>query len=384
MNERAKTYLEPPADDGPPPIADDDRWIVPAFDTVPPDPPPEDILLGDAWLCREEMNFFVSLTGEGKSVFFTQAACCWSLGLPYCGITVPRPLRILTVVGEDTRNTLSAIVHGLELAGDATVADVAQAQRDGRLVFDTWTASQGYEHLTGRVGPLMDKHAADLLLVSPLLSFIGGPIVEVAPTYLRSWLHPMLQERRAGALVASHTTKPPNADGAQAIITAYASIGGSEVANVPRSTMLLMPHPKAIGYSRLTVAKRRHVGWRDEDGRYCDQVWLARSDDPRRPHWRQVGEDEVLDAVEDAAATATNGRVLHVFDWMDQLLANTAGGMEKGTLVTTAMNAKVATRDVARDLIRIKTAVGGPWMIEERRRDGRKSAKYVIRHDIPE
>ena len=67
------------------------------------------------------------------------------------------------------------------------------------------------EHVGLRFHPhlaaLLREESADLVIINPLLSYIGGEVVAEASTWLRAGLMPILQEHKCAALIAHHTPK---------------------------------------------------------------------------------------------------------------------------------------------------------------------------------
>ena len=61
-------------------------------------------LLGNRWLERGTFATMIGSSGVGKSVAATQGGILTAAGLPFFGIKPPRPLRVLIVQSEDSRN----------------------------------------------------------------------------------------------------------------------------------------------------------------------------------------------------------------------------------------------------------------------------------------
>jgi hypothetical protein len=70
----------------------------------------------------------------------------------------------------------------------------------------------------------------------------------------------------------------------------YSGIGGSEMANIPRIVLTIMPAGE--GMIRLQAGKRTTVGWKDEEGKYRDHAYFRRTDNPTRPAWIPISYEE--------------------------------------------------------------------------------------------
>jgi hypothetical protein len=307
--------------------------LVRGFDSFPTDPPAEDVLLGKDWLRRGDIVFFNSGAGEGKSVALGQAAMALGLGLPWMGIQPVRPLRILHFVGEDDRSTLGQIREGFlensraltgrQLTGD----DLAPLHEMVRTDFSRQFIGKAF---IDHVDKMLTEEAADLVLINPLLSFIGGEIVSEASEFLRGGLMPVMQAHRTASLIAHHTIKLSK-DSWDHMDFTYSGIGGGEVANVPRSVLTLAP-TKTKGLHALHVSKRKTTGWKDDDGRYTDRYYIKRTENSSRPAWLPVSHEEaeaMIGEARDARSSAKSRKVgpMHVVE------AVTTGDMQRKALL---------------------------------------------------
>lgn len=290
--------FEPPAD----------PYLVRGVSDFPTDTPPERVLLGNGWLRRSDCATFISSAGAGKSVGMTQAAIAWGLGLPYFGIHPAHPLRVLLFSGEDDDVTLGQCREGLLDHGEAVTG--RRIER-GELVAlsDTLRVDFSREHVGdrfhGRLAKLLSEEPADLVLVNPLFTYVGGDIVKEASHWFRVGLLPILQEHDAAAIVASHTNRMAK-DSWDNTDDIYSGIGGGEIANIPRSVLTLRP-TKDDGLFVLKVGKRQTTGWKDGDGNFTPAYFLRRSSDPSRPAWLPVAHDEATELL-DEAGTGTKHR----------------------------------------------------------------------------
>ncbi|MEO7099433.1 MAG: AAA family ATPase [Luteolibacter sp.] len=280
--------------------------IVSGVNSFPTETPPETVLLGNGWGRRGDIINFISTAGAGKSVAVTQAAMAWGLGLSYLGIHPPRPLRIILFSGEDDGVTIGQcregfLDHSEAITGRQLAAsDLAALDNMIRVDFSReYVGERFHGHLTA----LLQESPADLIIVNPLLSYVGGEIVACASQWLRAGLMPILQTNDCGALISHHTGKMAK-DGWDNTDDTYSAIGGGEMANVPRSILTLRP-TAADGLSVVKVSKRQTTGWKDEDDQFTSSFFVRRSNNPERPAWIPVAHDE---AEEEIAAGSPSAR----------------------------------------------------------------------------
>ncbi len=280
--------------------------IVRGVNGYPTETPPEHVVLGNGWIRRGDIATFISTAGSGKSVATIQAAMAWGLGLPYLGIRPPRPLRILLFSGEDDGVTIGQcregfLEHSLAITGrQLSAADLEPLDRMLRV--ESCREHVGlrfHEHLAA----LLREEPADLVIINPLLSYIGGEIVAAASVWLRAGLMPILQEHGCASLIAHHTPKLAK-DGWDNTDDTYSAIGGAELANIPRAILTLRP-TTADGLSVLKVSKRQTTGWKDSKGSFTPCYFVRRTDNPERPAWLPVDSDEAADMIADSKPSGT-------------------------------------------------------------------------------
>lgn len=272
--------------------------IVAGVNTYPTIVPPESVILGNGWGRWGDILNLISGAGGGKSVMANQALIAWALGLSYFGIKPPRPLRILLFSGEDDGVTIGQcregfLEHSKAITGrQLTSKDLAPLDSMVRTEFIR-------EHVGERFHPhlasLLRESPVDLVIINPLLSYVGGEIVACGSEWLRSGLMPILQEHQCAALVIHHTPKLSK-DSWDNIDDTYSGIGGGEIANIPRSILTLKPTP-AEGLFVITVSKRQTTGWKDRDGKFVTSYFVRRSENPERPAWLPVAYDEAEELI---------------------------------------------------------------------------------------
>lgn len=325
--------------------------IVHGVNSFPTVTPPETVILGNSWMRRGDIITLISTAGAGKSVIVTQAGMAWGLGLPYLGIRPSRPLRVLLFSGEDDPVTIGQcregfLEHSEALTGrKLTAADLQPLDEMLRTEFSREHVGLSFHtHLSA----LLTESPADLVIVNPLLSYIGGEVVASVSEWLRGGIMPILQRHECAALFAHHTGKMAK-DGWDNTDDVYSAIGGGEVANIPRAILTLRPTP-AEGLSVVKVSKRQTTGWQDESGAFTPCYFVRRSDNPERPAWIPVNHGEALDLISDSKAAGATARgkkatPAHVV----QLLQT--GAVQRQALIQNLMAACKCSDRPARDAI---------------------------------
>jgi hypothetical protein len=266
--------------------------LVSGVNSFPTDPPPETILVGDGAIRIGDIAMLNSGAGMGKSVSMGQMAMAWSLGLPYFGIKPSRPLRILHYVGEDDDSTMGQIREGFLMHSEEITGELLTGQDleplDNMLATQFDRGAIG-EFFLAELKNEIESFAPDMVFINPLLSYIGGDPVQMATPFLRGGVMPVLAANKCAALIAHHTCKL-HKDSWQTMDPTYSGIGGSEMANIPRIVLTIMPAGE--GVIRLQAGKRTTVGWKDEQGKYRDHAYFRRSDCPTRPAWLPMSYEE--------------------------------------------------------------------------------------------
>jgi len=314
----------------------DQSEVVRGFTDFPTHPPAENVLAGNAQFRITDTHFFNAPAGEGKTVAQTQTSMAWALGLPYLGIHPARPLKIIHFCGEDDAVTIGQcregfILHSKAITGrQLTAKDLEPLDDMVRTDFSTKFTADAFLR---RLDEMLNEEHADIILINPLLSFIGGPIVESVSKFLREGLGPILKRHRCAAWIAHHTCKL-NRDSWENMDFTYSGIGGGEIANIPRSIFTLAP-TKVNGLRVLHVSKRKTVGWKDDDGKFTDHAYFKRTEDPTRPAWLPVTHGEAAEMM-DAVNLSGSGRnkkatIEHIVE------ALATGAMTRQALIETVM-----------------------------------------------
>ena len=326
--------------------------IVAGVNSYPTETPPETVLLGNGWIRWGDIATFIGNAGAGKSVFNIQAPMAWALGLPYMGIHPARPLRILLFSGEDDGVTIGQCREGFLENSEAITGRKLTAQDLAPLdsMFRTEFCREYVgERFHGHLANLLRESPADLVIVNPLLSYIGGEIVACASEWLRAGLMPILQQFNCAALLAHHTGKMAK-DGWDNTDDTYSAIGGGEMANIPRAILTLRP-TTAEGLFVVKVSKRQTTGWKDDQGNYTTSYFVKRTDDPTRPAWLPVGSDEAGEMIDAGKASGSTERGGKKVTASDVVAALTTGAMQRQVLIETLMRIHKCSDRPARNAI---------------------------------
>jgi hypothetical protein len=351
--------------------------MVRGFMSFPTDPPEEDILAGNAWLRVGDVHFFNSSAGAGKSVALIQASMAWGLGLPFLSIKPARPLRVLHFVGEDDESTLGQCREGFTENALATFGREIQPGELAKL--DDMVRTDFSRQYTGkaflaRLETILTEEPADLVLINPLLSFIGGDIVKEASEFLRGGIMPIMQRHRAGCLIAHHTCKLTKASWDEMDFT-YSGIGGGEVANVPRSILTLAP-TKAKGLHAVYVSKRPTTGWKDDDDKFVDHIYIKRTDNPARPAWLPVSHEDAEAMIGEHSPAGESGRskkatAEHIVE------AVKTGAMARPALLAQIQRERHCTETPAKNALREARKEGLVKTFEQPTASGGKATVWV-------
>jgi hypothetical protein len=354
------------------------RRIVRGVNSYPTETPPEDILLGKGWLRIGDIATMISTAGAGKSVAITQAAMAWGLGLPYFGICPARPLRILLFSGEDDGVTLGQcregfLEHSKAITGrQLSAADFEPLDEMLRTDFSReHVGSSFHNHLSG----LLTEAPADLVLINPLLSYIGGEIVSCASEWLRAGLMPILQKHKCAAIIAHHTGKMSK-DGWDNTDDTYSAIGGGEIANIPRSILTLRP-AGADGIFVVKVSKRQTTGWKDTSDNFSTSYFLRRSSDPERPAWIPVAYEEAYELVAKGRSARTTGKPACKVSPEDIIAALQVGPTQRTALIDRIMRNRKCSDRTASTAILLAEADNWISSFEEPNPNGGKPIKWL-------
>jgi hypothetical protein len=208
---------------------------------------------GNQWLRKGGSAILVGPSGIGKSSLGYQIAYSWALGKPCFGVAPARPLKILMIQAENDLSDLNAMGTGIAKGLEAFNDPGARALLLRNLITNHNVADTGHDFILA-MQRLVDHHEPDLVIVDPLLSFIGDDISkqEVVGKFCRNWLNPILTNSRTAFLGIHHTGKPAMAEKVKKgqkphrrsmAEWSYTMMGSSELTNWARAVMILNALP---------------------------------------------------------------------------------------------------------------------------------------------
>lgn len=256
-------------------------------------------IAGHHWLRKGGSALLVGPSGVGKSSLGRQIAFCWVLGRPCFGIVPTRELKVLMVQAENDLADLHDMDLGIARGMGIFEDQEAWEKLERNLITNHNVADTGREFIIS-LQKLVDHHQPDLVIVDPLLSFIGNDISkqEVVGQFCRNWLNPLLAGSQVAFLGVHHTGKPPKEfqptkKNPRPIKTmaewAYHGIGSSELTNWARAIMVL--NPLLNGTYELLLAKRgKRAEATHPDGTRTNTIMLRHS--MQDIYWQQIDPPE--------------------------------------------------------------------------------------------
>lgn len=261
----------------------------------PPENDPTE-LLKYRYLCQGGGLLFNGPTGVGKSSLSVQSAACWCNLKPFFGIRPSKSLSTVIIQAEnddgDVAEMRDGVCKGLGLTEEERYNFFSNV-----FIYSATKGVVGDRFCKELVRPLLDLHDPDLLMIDPMLSFVGGNVKEqeVVGNFLRASLNPVIFEHECGMIGYHHTNKPPTGKEKQAWANgelAYLGSGSAEWANWARAVLSLQSLGKA-GYYKLHAAKRgARLGWTDGEGQLLYERYIAWSRDGSI-YWREPTMEEI-------------------------------------------------------------------------------------------
>jgi RecA-family ATPase len=206
-------------------------------------------IVGNNYLRKGGSCLLVGPSGIGKSSLGFQIGMCWAMGRPCFGISPARELKVLLIQAEndiaDMHDMMAGIAKMMQILGDIDGRRLLRSN----LIINHNVSDTGHDFILS-MQRLVDHHVPDLVIVDPLLSFIGADISkqEVVGQFCRNWLNPVLKACNVAFLAIHHTGKPPAKDGKNKKAApkslsewAYHGIGSSELTNWARAIIVLNP-----------------------------------------------------------------------------------------------------------------------------------------------
>jgi RecA-family ATPase len=266
-------------------------------------------ILGHRWLERGTFGVLIGSSGVGKSVAAMQMAVEAAAGLPVFGIPSLRPLKVMVIQAEDSKNDRIAQVQCIrELAKDPVHFE---SVRENHVIYTT--TRRGYRLFYQLEDFYTDEETGeincdiDLFIFNPAFAFFEeGASVEDSKDvgfFLRSELLPFLQRMGAAAIVVHHTPKLNNRDTSKWLTNTftYAGHGSAEWTNAPRAVMTI-DSTKSPKVYEFRVAKRgSQSGWEENNGEYIRYFSHAPKCMPM--HWIPSTEEEIAESQQESGLT---------------------------------------------------------------------------------
>lgn len=319
-------------------------------------------LIQARYLCRGGAWLINGPTGVGKSSLVSQLAIAFGLGKPCLGFEPEGPLSTLIVQAENDAGDLAeqrdGIVEGMGLSEDE------QYQAKHMVGVVTLDDATGKDFFV-RLEKLLRQWKPDILILDPLLAFIGADISkqEVASDFLRRRLNPILHRLRIGCIVVHHTGKPPR-DGKDGPHQDYSGIGSSELSNWARAIADLRVEGDAFS---LTLGKRgKRAGITDSYG--FPRIWLRHAENVI--YWETC----------DPATVASPKKPKTTDDMLAQVPISPARIL-KASLIEKAKAAEIGENRARAFLDELIDA--GKLHLHQEKRAGTRPRLYVARHPQP-
>lgn len=305
------------------------------YPPVIPEKENTNILIKGRWLERGGSAFLVSTAGTGKSIWSIQFALSMVYAQSFCGLEAWRPFKCWIMQSEDSDDRVSIdrddIIAGLELQDDIISQQTGKKRtHDWRAAADNvtfaeftgLTGAEFLEELESELIQIRPDELPDVLIVNPLLDFLGGDMCSqeatsaflsggrIAGKHTRG-LRSILRRFGVAALIVHHTGKPPSESELKSWIKSampeYQAAGSSYITNWGRSFITMMKIPNVQGAVMLTAgknggglkwdiiggARRRFLVWSDAPSVAGDgsrrHFWAEPTDAERTAILSQIG-----------------------------------------------------------------------------------------------
>lgn len=288
---------------------------------------PNVLFRGGPWLERGGGAFIVGTAGIGKSIFAMQLMLACAASVEFCGIVSAAKLRVTYIQSEDSDNRVAHDFADCLMEMREKHPDVDWNDAASRVDVYNMTGKTGAAFLEALDLYLFDMtllgKKPDLIVINPLLAFIGGAITDSAyvTPFLRGGRMPdgtetiglqaILEKHHVGAIIFHHTPKPPTEKEIDAWMKStfpeYQGAGSADITNWGRSFLMIMRVKGKPGYVCVTAGKNgSRLGWEQIGGAY--RHYLAYSGKPGvdglRNAWRELTDAEYQEVVNAAKSAA--------------------------------------------------------------------------------
>jgi hypothetical protein len=251
-------------------------------------------VLGNLWLERGSYAVIQGQSDIGKSMLTVQLGVEAALGREVFGFRVDKPLRVLILQAEDTKNDrvrqancIKRLAENREeellIKRNLRIVTPRKRPRRGRDLFDFLTES-------------FADVSFDLLILNPAFAFLDGNVNDSVAVgdFLRSQLQEFLRAKNAAGLVVHHVPKTPKAKGRSIESALYAGHGSAEWANAPRASITIS-RTRVPWVFLFDIGKRgSYSGWeRNGEGYYSCYFSHTRRGDM---FWSPASPEDVIAA----------------------------------------------------------------------------------------
>jgi DNA-binding transcriptional ArsR family regulator len=255
-------------------------------------------ILGNRLLERGTFGTVIAHSGAGKSTLTVQAGVELAAGRPILGIAPARPLKVLVVQAEDSRNDRVEQMRCLPVL----VTDEEERKRVNQNFWMYSTTRRG-EDLFTKLKEINDEQKVpfDLYILNPAFAFLQDDASAEDSTdvghFLRKLLLPFLQETGATCLIMHHPPKINNRDTSKWTVAMwqYSAHGSAEWTNAPRFSMTIEQTASPTVFQFIIGKRGSRSGWqRDSTGKFARYFKYS---DPGEPmYWKEATEDDIADA----------------------------------------------------------------------------------------
>jgi hypothetical protein len=249
-------------------------------------PNPDDHIAGNGFLKRGNGTMLTGGTGLGKTVIAEQFAVSVATGVPFFGVQIRRPHKVLNVGAENDIETKQRDVTSI------------QKHHPGKPCPLLLELNYFSYHVYGMAGDSfaawfeskLIKHKPGLAIIDPYQAFLSGAADINNTSTFFEFIRPidaLIKRHGCALLLVAHTPKPRDRESWTTRESVYMAAGSSAISNWCRASCELTECPEYDGRFRLRFGKNaeRH-GMVDESGRVIRDLFLEHSGNVKEPYWK--------------------------------------------------------------------------------------------------
>lgn len=214
-----------------------------------------DNLVGDRFLTMNGSWLIVAQSGIGKSVLAMQLALNFCVGRSTLRLRPSKKMKVLFIQAENNAIDIARPFHSVIRSENFT------HEENERI--DYYFIELDEQSATGTVfvellDELCEEYKPDLVIVDPLLSYIGCDISrqDMCATFLRNTLNPIITKHNIGLIFIHHTGKPSKESKDVNHALSYLGIGSSELTNWARAVSVIRENAEDPNVFEFIHAKR--------------------------------------------------------------------------------------------------------------------------------